>query len=144
MSFHSPTSLSRRSRATVTFTGAAGLGEAGTAVPVFTVTGEVIIDALVPYCTTLLTESGATATVSLGVTAGVADFIAATNAVDIDADEFWVDTAPDANGVPLPAALTNILITDNIIVTPAAANVTAGVIEFTAFWRPISTDGNVA
>lgn len=131
-------------RTSVTFDGTAGLGEAGTAVPVFTVTGEVVIEELIPYCTTLLTEALATATVSLGVTGSVALFIAATNSVDIDANEFWVDTAPDANGIAIPAALQNIAITDNIIVTPATQNTNAGVLEFTCRWHPISTDGNVS
>ena len=81
---------------------------------------------------------------SLGVTSGVADFVAATTATDVDANEFWVDTAPDANGVAIPAALMDIIITDNIIGTAATANITGGVMEFTVYWTPISVDGNVA
>ena len=128
---------------TLTFTGGAGLGLAGTAVPIFTVTGEVLVVALVPFCTTLLDESGATATVALGVTGSTALFIAATNSVEIDANEFWVDTAPDANGIALPAALKDIVITDNIIVTPAVTNTTSGVIRFDLVYIPLSTDGAV-
>ena len=130
-------------RKTVTFTGAANLGATG-AVPLFTVTGEVMVDKIMAYCTTNLTEAAGTATISLGVTSGVADFIAATNAVDIDANEFWVDTGPDANGVALPAAMQDIMITDNIIGTVAAQNVNGGVLEVTVFWTPISSDGDVA
>ena len=128
-------------RKALTFTGATSFGEVG-AVPLFTVTGEVIINKIIPYCTTNL--AGGSATLALGVTGGVADFVAATTATDIDANEFWVDTAPDANGVAIPAALMDIIITDNIIGTVATANITAGVMEFTVYWTPISVDGNVA
>lgn len=129
---------------TVTFAGTAGTGATGTAVPVFTVTGEVLVVALVPFCTTLLTEAAPTAVISLGVTGATALFIANTNSVDIDANEFWVDTTPDANGIALPAALKDIVITDNIIVTPATQNTTAGVIRFDLVYIPLSVDGNVS
>lgn len=127
---------------TVTFTGAANLGAVG-AVPIFTVTGEVQVVSLVPFCTTLLTEGAPTSTLALGVTGSTSLFIAATTATDIDANEFWVDATPDANGIALPAALKDIIITDNIIGTVAAQTVASGVIRFTCFWIPLSTDGNV-
>jgi hypothetical protein len=139
-----PRQFTKVSRTTVTFDGSAGLGAAGTAVPVFTVTGEVVIDEIHAYCTTNLTEAGATATISLGVVGSVALFIAATNSVELDANEFWVDTAPDANGVAIPAALKGIVVTDNVIVTPATQDTDAGVIEFTIYWHAISVDGNVS
>lgn len=128
---------------TVTFTGAAGAGATGTAVSVFTVTGEVLVVALVPFCTTNLGEAAPTAVVSLGVTGSTALFIANTNSVDIDANEFWIDATPDANGIALPAALKDIVITDNIIVTPATQNTNAGVIRFDLIYMPLSTNGLV-
>lgn len=133
---------SRFTTKTITFTGAANLGAVG-AVPLFTVTGEVLIERLVPFCTTLLTEAAPTATLALGVTGSTALFIAATTATAIDADEFWVDTAPDPNGIALPAALKDIVITDNIIGTVAAQAVNSGVIRFDVYWTPLSSDGNV-
>ena len=129
-------------RKTITFTGAANLGAVG-AVPLFTVTGEVLVEKIVPFCTTLLTEAAATATLALGVTGSTALFIAATTAVDIDADEFWVDTVPDANGIAIPAALKDIAITDNIIGTVATQAVNGGVLRVDVWWRPLSADGNV-
>lgn len=134
----------QRSSMTETFTGAANHGLAASAVTIFTVTGEILVVALVPFCTTLLTESGATATVALGVTGSTALFIAATNAVDIDANEFWLDTTPDANGLALPSALKDIVITDNVLVSPAVTNVTAGVIRFDMYWMPLSSDAAVS
>jgi hypothetical protein len=130
----------KRISKTITFTGGAGLGAVG-AVPIFTTTGEVLIAALVPFCTTLLTEASATATLALGVTGSTSLFIAATNAVDIDANEFWVDTAPDANGVAVPAALKDIAITDNVIGTVAAQAVNGGVLRFDCYYVPLSSDG---
>ncbi len=127
-------------RKAVTFDSGAGTGAIGN-VPLFTVTGEVIVAFLVPYCTTLL--AGASATLALGVTGSTALFIAATTATDIDADEFWIDTAPDANGVAIPAALKDIAITDNIVGTVATAAISAGVLEVTCYWWPLSDDGDV-
>jgi hypothetical protein len=130
----------KRVTKTVTFTGAAGLGAVG-AVPIFTVTGEIFATLISAYCSTLLTEAGATATLALGVTGSASLLISATNAVDIDAGEFWVDTAPDANGILVPAALKDTFITDNVIGTVAAQAVNAGVIRFDMYYLPISPDG---
>lgn len=126
---------------TVTFTGAAGVGAVGT-VALFTVTGEVLIDRIVPFCSTNL--AGATATLALGVTGSAELFIAATTATDIDAGEFWVDTAPDANGIALPAALKDIVITDSILATVAVADITGGVLRVDVYWRPLAGGSLVA
>jgi glutamate dehydrogenase/leucine dehydrogenase len=127
---------------TMTYSAVAGSGNVGS-VALFTVTGEVLIVAMSAFCTTLLTESGATATIALGVTGSTSLFIAATNAVEIDANEFWVDATPDANGIAVPAALKDIIITDNIINTVGATNITAGVIRYDVIWIPLSSNGNV-
>ncbi len=130
-------------RKTVTFTGAAGLGAAG-AVSLFTITGRVQVLAIVPYCSTNLTETGGTATLALGVTGSTALFIAATGATGIDAGEFWVDTSPDAAGIAIPAALQNVAIAADIIATVADATINAGVIAFDCYYRPLSSDGALA
>jgi len=127
---------------TVTFDGTANLGQAGSNTTLFTVTGEVLIEAIVPFCTTLLTEALATATVSLGVTGNVTLWNAATNSVDIDANEFWVSTVPDANGVTLGATYARpTVITDDILVAAATQDTNAGVIRFDVYWKPLSSDG---
>ena len=135
--------LIQRISKTITFTGAAGVGAVG-AVPIWTVTGEVLVIALVPFCTVLLTEAAPTATLALGVTGSTSLFVAATTGTAIDANEFWVDTAPDANGIALPAALKDIAITDNIIGTVAAQAVDSGAIRFDLLWVALSSDGLVA
>lgn len=126
----------------VTFDAGSGSGAVGS-VAYFTVTGEVLVCFMVPFCTGSLTEAGATATIALGVTGSTALFIAATDAVDIDANEFWVDTAPDANGIAVPAALKDIAITDNVIATVATQNVNGGALRIDLFWYPLSSNGLV-
>ncbi len=133
-----------RASKTLTFTGAAGLGAVG-AVPLFTVTGEVEIVRIVPFCTVNLGEAApGGATLALGVTGSTALLIAATTALDIDANEFWIDLTPDANGIAIPAGLKEIAITDNIIGTVAVAAINAGAIRFDLLWSPISVNGLVA
>lgn len=107
---------------TLTFTGAANLGAVGSST-LFTVTGEVEIERIVPMCTVNLTDTGTagTPTLALGVTGSTSLFVAATTTTAIDAGEFWVDTSPDADGVAIPAACKDIAITDDILATVANA-----------------------
>lgn len=141
-----PAAEPKLTHATLTFTGAANLGQTGTAATLFTVTGEVEVIRLVPFCTTLLTLDGVPTdgSCALGVTGSTSLFVAATSSLVIDANEFWVDTVPDANGIAIPAALKEIAITDNIILTNAGTdNTDSGVIRFDLIWRPLSANGLV-
>lgn len=135
----------RRTTVTVAFDGGAGTGASagGGNVPLFTVTGEVLVVALVPFCTESLASAGG-GTLALSVTGASALFIAATTATNIDANMFWVDTGPDANGVALPAALKDIVITDNIVGTVATADITDGTIRFDVYYLPLSGDGLIS
>ena len=123
------------------FDGTANLGQAGTNTTWFTVTGEVLILAISSFCSVDLTEAAPTATISLGVTGATGLFIAAINAVDIDANEFWVDATPVANGFALPAACKDILITDDILSAAAVQNVTGGTLRVDTWWIPMSPNG---
>jgi hypothetical protein len=128
----------------ITFT-AGGTGANGTETTLFTVTGAVLVLNITAYVTTDLTESAGTPTLSLGINNDVAIFIAATTATALDAGELWVDTAPDANVIALPAVMKDILVEENISCTVAGTNnISAGVISFSVSWTPISSDGNVA
>ena len=131
----------------VTFTGASGLGQAGTNVPIFTVTGEVLIVALSPSCTTTLTQAAGTATVSLGTTGRTALFIPATNSIAIGAGEFWIlaGGVGDAHnsGAALGSTQMNVVVTDDIIVACATQDTNGGVLRFDVFWRPLSENGNL-
>lgn len=141
-----PTIPYRVERKTVTFTGASDKGAIGD-VALYTVTGEILVVALIPKCTTDLVENGATATMSLGVTTEVALFIAATEPEDIDEDDIWTAVAPTKSSIALPAALKDIVVggdADAILATVANDTITGGVLEFTLLWRAISADGAVA
>ena len=131
-------------RASVTFA-AGGTGAAGTATALFAVTGEVLIVSLVPFCTTNLTESAGTPTLALGVVGNTAILLGATTATAIDAGKFWLDTSPAEDGaVAIPAALLDIAVTANIqCLVGGTNNISAGVIELTCYWKPISSDGLV-
>ena len=124
-------------RKTITFTGAANLGAVGT-VALATVTGAVWITALACRCTTLL--AGASATVEVGDATNTAALIAQTTGTDIDTGEFWNSATPITIGPPV----LNKLLAANAIITVATADVDSGVLEFTFFWHPVSSDGLIA
>ena len=129
-------------RKTITFV-AGGNGANGVETDLFTVTGDVIIIAIVPKCTTDLAESAGTPSLELGVNNDTNLFIDATIATELDAGDFWVDTTPtELGGVALPDRLKDILINGNISNKVVGTNnISAGVIEYTVYWLPISTDG---
>lgn len=127
----------------VTFTGASGLGAAGSTTTLFTVTGQVLMALLVPFCTDGLTEAAPTATISLGVAGSTALFIAATNSVDIDTNEYWVDSTPDPNGVSVPVGLKDFAINGNVVAACAAQNTNGGTIRFDFYWMPLSPGATV-
>ncbi len=123
---------------TLTFTGAANFGQSTTNAAIFTVTGEVRIVSISGWCVTDL--AGVASTVSLGVTSSVALFIAATTATTVDTGLFWVSATPTANGIALPAACKDIIITDNIVIASATQDTTGGVLRIDVFWLPLSSD----
>lgn len=132
-------------RKTVTFTGAANLGAVGD-VPLFTVTGTILVVSLIPICTTDLVENGATAAMSLGVTDIVALFIAATEPEDIDEDDVWDAVAPATTAVALPAALKDIIVVgaaNDILATVANDTITGGVLVFNLRYIAISDGATV-
>lgn len=101
---------------TVEFDGSADAGQVGV-VSVFTVTGAVFVEKLVPQCTEDLTVSSGvgTASIQLGVTGATSAFVATTTPGNIDADEFWVDNAPDPGIVAIPAALKDLVVCKDIV-----------------------------
>ena len=123
-------------RKTITFTGAANLGAQG-AVPLFTISGRVIVERIAGYCTVDLVSAGG-GTLALGVTGATTLFIGATTATAIDVGEVWVSTTPTAAGIALPAAMQNIVIVADIIGTVATGDITAGAIELVVWYRPLS------
>lgn len=140
-----------RSRSVVTFDGSAGAGAVGT-ITVFTITGRVWIVRLIAFCSTLLAEAGATATLAMGVASDVDAFAGATNAVEIDADEWWVGTVPvlgaanlattAGNGAGATIAINKAL-SENVILTVGAQAVNSGVLTMDAWYEPITDNGRL-
>lgn len=134
-------SPSVRARKTITFTGAAGLGAVG-AVPLFTLTGRVIVDKIVAVCTVDLVSAGG-GTLALGVTGATSQFVGATTATAIDAGKVWVSTTPTAAAIAIPAACKDTPIAADIIGTIATADVTAGAIVIDVWYSPLTDDGEL-
>lgn len=105
----------------------------------FTVTGTILLR-LLAKCTVNL--DGASATLEVGTALTTAGLIAQTTATNIDANEIWHDATPDAS-VELSSVLTEKIVAQNVIQTVGTANITAGAITYTAFWYPLSADGNL-
>ena len=118
---------------------AASTGATG-ATTLFTVTGCVAVRVF-GVCSVLLDETGATATLEVGIVGNTAALIAQTSATAIDANEVWIDTAP-ATIEALPA-LSIIGAGQDIIQTIAGNTVKEGTLAYYCVWAPISSDGNV-
>ena len=143
-----------RTKRTITFAGATtnAWGDDGGTLDggvVYTVTGLVQIK-LVAVCTTLLDSDGA-ATLSVGITGDTAIFMPVETATQIDAGQIWINDAANTTYAIVgeeAAAIDNVpeylLNGNDIILTIAGgANVTSGVLDFYALWKPISDDGSV-
>src|SRR3990167_10338847 len=132
-------------RKTLAFDGTANLGEfANPNVPVFTITG--MVEALLIFGRT--TESFASAgggTLSLGVTGGLTLFIGNTTATALTTTAaIWASTTPNAFGIAAPAALKDIIIMANVIMTVGTADVTDGTLEIHCYYMPLSAGSGLA
>ena len=129
---------------TVTFDGGTtnAIGDfngTGNPVTMFTVTGTVELS-VIAVCETSLT--GDSSTVSLGTAVTTAGLLAVTIGTSIDVNEIWHDATVDAS-VELTSVAGRYIVNQDVILTCATANVTAGVIRFIVKWAPISVDGKV-
>ena len=111
---------------------------------IFTVTGDVLLTVF-GLCKTIVT--GAAATLELGIAGNTAALIAQSVGTDIDLNETWQDAVPEANPgvVDVFGGARQFVISGgaDVILTIATADVTDGVIDFHAFWMPLSLDGSV-
>lgn len=130
----------RHSTKTITFTGAADAGAQGN-LPIFTVTGRVLVHALAAH-TTANAASGGAATISLGVTGATSLFIAATAYTElVTTKPVWSETTGAAGGIKMPSTITrDIIVAANIVGTISAADITGGTIVFDVIYTPL-TDG---
>lgn len=135
-------SAAKTSRFTITFTGAAGFGLAGDTITAFTMStgGVVIVRYIVAFPTTSLTQNLGTPTLALGVVGQIPLFIAATTATTIATTaKIWTSTTTVAGGQALPAAMKDIEIAANVILTVGGTNnINGGVLEVDIGYDPIS------
>lgn len=125
---------------TIEFNGAATNGQAGSAVPLFTVMGAVIA-LTIAVCTDTLV--GPTSTVEVGTTANPALIIAQTGGPTITTGMIWVDATPTVLECWTTAFGCMIGDGSDIELMPRTANVTDGTLVFTCFWTPLSGDAYV-
>ena len=129
---------------TVTFAGgtpdAAGdFDGTGNPVTLFTVSGSVLMRVLA-RCTTSLV--GASSTLEVGTALSTTGLIPLTTGTNIAVNEIWHDATPDAS-VELSSVLTQKIVSQDVIATVRTANITAGVMEFTCIWFPLTPDSKV-
>jgi len=137
---------------TITFAGATAdaWGNDGGALDggaIFTVTGAVKMQ-MFGLCSTNLVGG---ATLETGIAGATAILNAQTTDTDIDADEFWFNSATPAAYFDIGAEIDAtgklplyILNGQDVIMTVSGGNDTdSGVIDFFAIWNPLSEDGNL-
>ena len=144
----------QRASVAVTFDGTSGLGLAASTTTFFTVTGEVLIIAIVPYVTATLTQNLGTPSLALGVVNSTSFFIGATTATALTTGEFWTEatgggTANAASALPVQGVaapiLTNVACTSNIVGTVGGTNnINGGSLRIDVWYLPLSSDGLVA
>lgn len=107
---------------------------------IFTVTGDVLVDVL-GVCKTTLVGG---ATLEVGVTDATAALLAQiADATTLVANEIWLPDGTVSLAEAYTPSLHGIGGGLDIIGSIGTANITAGVIDFYCFWRPLSDDGNV-
>ncbi len=114
---------------------------------IFTVTGDVLLQVF-GICNTQPAVAAGTPTIELGVSGDTTAYIAQiVNAVDLIANEVWLDATPTLTQEILdPAVIPRTWIVANgqdTILTIGGADLTAGDIDFYAIWRPLSANGLV-
>ena len=134
-----------RTRKTITFDGTAGNGAVGT-VALFTITGQVLINAIIEFCSTGL--AGATATISLGIAANATAIHGNVTATTILTGDFLgaggrvpSSFSLDGAGVGNTAQNINKAIAQSLIFTVGTANITGGVMVVDVWYTPISSGG---
>ncbi len=128
---------------TVAFAGGVGTGAVGT-VALFTVTGSVKVQ-IEATCTESLAEAApGSATICLGYTGTTNAFIAATNALDLDAGDLWFDSTPTEtikDTATAQLAKTSIGNGTDILAEIATADINDGTIVFRCEWEPLLPSG---
>jgi len=127
---------------TVALTGAANLGQSGSPIPLFSVTGNVFVKVF-GVCTKDLVSAGG-GTLEVGTANNTASLIAQTTATAIDANEIWFNNTPVAE-VTASTNLTEKVIVGgaDIIGTVGTADITDGTITWYCYFQPWGGVGSV-
>lgn len=112
----------------------------GDPISLFTVSGGPVLMRVFGICTADLV--GASATLEVGTALSTAGLIAQTTATNIDNNEIWHDSTPDAS-VELSTVATQKIVNQSVIATVGTANITAGSITFYCAWFPLTNDAKV-
>lgn len=140
--------LIRAPTKTITFTGASGLGLAGVAVPVWTLSGRVLLHYMTAFVSTAVVSTADAGTISLGTASITNKLITATTvgAGTFVANEWW------AAGVSTAGILQDIVnysflsasCSESIIITPLTQNITSGVLVFDCWYRSLTAGGSLS
>ena len=87
---------------------------------------------------------GDTATLSMGFTNDNTAIISVTTAADIDVNEIWSSTSVTDPFADFDDINEHIVNGENVIIDIATAALTAGTMQFYAYYEPISKDGKVS
>jgi len=123
----------------------AGDGGVQGVVNLFTVTGDVEIE-LFGVAKNSFTSGGA-ATIEVGVSGNTAVLIAQSTATDVLINELWFDATPITTIESINTVTSRRFVVSggqDIVLTIATADLTAGDCTFYCRWRPLSSDGAVA
>ena len=119
--------------------------DAGTDDPhtVFTVLGDVLINAIWGICNTSLT--GGTATISVGVTGNTAGLLALETATEILDGNVYVSATQAVGVAAVASSGAPVALNDgfDILEYTATANVTAGQIDYYAMWAPCEDGASI-
>ena len=139
-----PGSELRHVRKTITFTGGAGAGAVGL-VTLFPVTGAVIIERLVPFCTVDMVSATSSAEIALTDADDASGPYSTTTASAIDAGFLW-DRSSGDNGWGFDAvSVTSVFVAyKDVCLKVTTEDITAGAMRFDVWYRPITDDGALA
>lgn len=118
---------------------------AGTGNPytLFTVTGDVVVQAIWGIVNTTLT--GATGTVSVGVTGNTAALLALETGTELAAGGVYTSATQAVGAAAVAGSGALIAVADglDIIETVATADITAGQIDYYVIWAPVEAGASV-
>ena len=113
-----------------------------TDVPVFDVTGRVLIIYLTAFCTDNIVEDGAVAGIVLGTVADRNVLITTINPSEIAVNEWWTGGASVTESIQMSDSQKDVLISANIILTiTGGIDLDSGTIIFDVWYYPITDDG---